>query len=118
MSFLFSFLEILMMVVVSLDTLGFIVQNKNSSRSTDNKDFSRICFTWVFLLVIRSVFCGSCCSGFLGTIVGLLSLFLKIYVSIPALKGTETVYSKLFEEKLPQKYFSQIVNFIKERTGA
>ena len=74
MSCLSGIFELVLLAVVLLDTLGFIVQLRRNGYS-DVKDFTRVCFTWVFFFVIKSLFC-SCCYGF-----GFFGIIVAIFIT-------------------------------------
>lgn len=116
MSFIFSLIELVLVAFVAIDTLGFAIRNRKNPESTSQQDFQRVTFTWVFFLALRTMSCCSC-TGFFGSIWGLLILAGKVYVSLPILKGTEKLYNLLIEENIAKKYIGLICNIVKEKTG-
>jgi hypothetical protein len=116
MSFLLNLAELLLMGIVALDTLGFIVNNRKNPQSSDVKDFTRLCFTWVFFLVLRAVICGSC-GGFFGAILYYVAFAAKVYISVPVLGGTEKLYNMLLEQNVVKHYIEVAVSIIKSKTG-
>ncbi len=106
MTFLFNFLEIILMIFVSLDTLGFLAEFRKRNKS-DSQDFLRICFTWVFFLFFRSISCSEC-NGIIGHFYGMLMLIAKIYVALPMLHGTKMLYELSIEKNLLNPYLKQI----------
>jgi hypothetical protein len=116
MAFLLNLVELLLLGIVALDTLGFIAQNRKAPLNSNSKDFTRVCFTWVFFLTLRSLTCASC-GGVLGSFYGMLLLLGKAYVSIPLFRGTEKLYNCLIEENAAGHYLRRIVSMIKDRTG-
>lgn len=118
MAFILNLVEFLLMAIVSLDTLGFVVQmRKNPNAANANvKDFNRLCFTWVFFFVLRALTCSSC-NGYIGSFLCMLTLIAKAYISIPLLHGTEKLYHLFIEENLLGNYVKNIGNIVKERLG-
>jgi hypothetical protein len=41
----------------------------------------------------------------------------KVYVSLPMLKGTEKIYTMLFEENVLKNYFHMASDMVKQRAG-
>ena len=117
MSFLTSFAELVLLLLVTVDTLGFIAQNRKNPSSSDPRDFRRLCFTWIFFLAVRSLLCISC-AGFLGSFVGLVSLVAKAYISLPMLRGTETLYTQLVENNVAKTYLDTVVSLVRQKLGA
>ena len=114
MSFLLNFGELLLLVLVSVDTLGFIAQNRKNPSNSDSKDYLRLCFTWVFFLVIRSLICSSC-GGFIGNALYFAAFLAKVYISIPALGGALKLYSVIVEQNALKHYGECAVNMIKAK---
>ena len=116
MSFLSQFAELLLLSVVAFDTLGFIAEQRKNSSKSENKDFVRLCFTWVFFLVLRALTCSVCCLGYFGSFIGMLAFFGKVYISIPAIGGTETLYSMLIEQNIMKRYLCEAYTMVKSKT--
>lgn len=114
MALLFGLLDLVLLGLVALDTLGFLVQLRKRPESADINDYKRLCFTWVFLLAIRSITCCSC-SGILGNFICMLSLLAKAYVSIPMLRGTDKLYNILIEQNYVGNSIKGYVNMIKQK---
>jgi hypothetical protein len=114
MAFLFSLVELLLLGVVALDTLGFVYHQRKNPDSANIRDYRRLIFTWVFFFALRAVQC-SHCLGFLSGIVDLLSLVAKAYISIPLLKGTDTLFKLLVEDNLAGAYLHRIGAIFKDK---
>jgi hypothetical protein len=114
MAFLFGLIEILLLSIVILDTLGFIIQNKRNPNNSNPRDYNRLIFTWTFFLAIKAM---TCCSsgGILGNFVGMLGLLAKAYISIPLLGGTEKLYDLLVENNYFGNTIKKYVSAIKSR---
>jgi len=117
MSFLYSLFDLVLLLVVTFDTLGFVAQNRKNPSASDARDFRRLCFTWVFYLAVRSLLCTSC-TGFLGSLFGLASLVAKAYISVPLLRGTETLYTQLVENNVAKTYLDTLVTLVRQKLGA
>ncbi len=118
MSFIFNLGEIVLMVLLSLDTLGFVYQNRKNPQGVNQKDYFRLCFSWIFFLALRCLFCLVCCLGFFSGIFQIVGFAAKAFVTIPMLNGSEIVYTKLVEENVARGYVQQVVNIVKEKIGA
>lgn len=89
-------LQYLFLLVLSYDTLGFIVNfNKTlDSSSSTLGDYSRLVYSWVFVLSLKSLNCLLCCVPLIDEIV-LLGI---IYFTLPVLKGTEKANAFLLKQ--------------------
>ncbi len=117
MSFLFQLAEFVLLSVVALDTLGFVAEIRKNAAKQDRRDFLRLCFTWVFFLVLRSFSCATCCLGYFGGLLRMLFFAAKVYISVPAIGGTETLYNVLIEQNLLKTYFLEAYNLVKAKIG-
>ncbi len=114
MSFILCLLDFLLLAVVLVDTLGFIVQNRKNPSSSNQQEYHRLCFTWVFYSVIKSLTC-STCTGMIGSFLCLLFLLVKAYISLPILNGTEKLYTVLIEQNAGRQYIEGLVNTLKQK---
>jgi hypothetical protein len=114
MAFLFNVIELVLLGIVALDTLGYIAENRKHPVSRNQQDYLRLCYTWVFFFALRALPCFSWL-GFIGSIIGMLQLMAKVYISIPALGGTEKMYRILIEENMGKHYLSQIFGSMREK---
>ena len=114
MSFLLALVDLLLLTVVLYDTLGFIAHNRKDPQNSNQQDYSRICFTWIFYLAVRSVVCSSC-TGYMGSFLYLLSIVFKAYISLPVLHGTEKLYNVLIEQNVLRGYFEKLSTTIKDK---
>ena len=112
MSFIFSFFDFALAAVLLFDTLGLIYQFRKSN--VDPKNYVRICFSWILFLTICTLF--SCnCKGFFGTLIRLILLAAKVYVTIPKLNGTMKIHKYLIEDGNAEKKINQVIGLIKSK---
>lgn len=116
MSFLLGLVDLLLLVVVLYDTLGYIAQNRKDPQKSEQHDYHRICFTWVFYLAVKSVVCSSC-TGYMGGLLYLLSIVFKAYISLPVLNGTDKLYHLLIEQNVLKSYFEKLTSTIKDKVA-
>lgn len=116
MSFFLTIVELLLFGLTALDTLSFVVFNKKNPEKTDVKDYTQVCFRWVFLLILKSLSCSSC-SGALGFYYGFVLLLAKLYVTIPLLNGTQKLYNFFTNENGAMAYVRRGVEMVKQRMG-
>jgi hypothetical protein len=114
MAFLLNLVELLLLVLVSLDTLGFIYQNRKNQGASNQRDWLRICYTWVFFLILRSLTCYSS-TGYIANFISMLTLLGKIYISVPLLNGTEKLYTLLIEQNAAAHYVRVVVEMVKQK---
>ena len=113
MSFIFGLLDVVLTAVMLFDTLGIIYQFRKNI-PVNPKEYIRICFSWILFLAICSLF--SCDrKGFFGTLIRLIILFSKIFVTIPKLGGTNKIHQYLIEEGNAEKYYKKVVELIKSK---
>ena len=113
MSFIFGLLDVVLTAVMLFDTLGIIYQFRKNI-PVNPKEYIRICFSWILFLAICSLF--SCDrKGFFGTLIRLIILFSKIFVTIPILGGTNKIHKYLIEERNAEKYYKKVVELIKSK---
>ena len=113
MSFVFGLLDFVLTAVLLFDTLGLIYQFRKSISVSPN-EYVRICFSWILFLTIGSLF--SCeRKGFFGTLIRLIILAAKVYVTIPLLGGTMKIHKYLIEDKNADKYIAKASEFIKKK---
>ena len=113
MSFIFSLFDVVLTTIMLFDTLGIIYQFRKEG-NVDSKEYRRLCFSWIFFLAISSLF--SCSwKGFFGTLIRLIILAAKIYVTIPILGGTLKIHKFLIEDGNAEKYYNQVVGIVKSK---
>ena len=106
MSFIFGLLDVVLTAVMLFDTLGIIYQFRKNI-PVNPKEYIRICFSWILFLAICSLF--SCDrKGFFGTLIRLIILFSKIFVTIPKLGGTNKIHQYLIEEGNAKRYYKNM----------
>lgn len=92
MSFLYSLIDLILTTLIVLDTLGLVVQY-SQKKSADSKDYTRVCFTWLFFLTLKSFTLNDGEGYFRKTLI-LLFLLAKIFVVLPILGGTMLIYNQ------------------------
>jgi hypothetical protein len=116
MSFLIQVLEFVLLSIVAVDTLGFIAELRKNSSRADRGDYIRLCFTWVFFLVLSSLCCATCSSSYFSGFFKMLLLIAKVYITLPSVRGTETLYSLLVEQNVMKTYLLQAYDMVKAKT--
>ena len=112
MRFIFVLFDVLLTLIMLFDTLGLIYQFRKST--VDPKEYVRICASWILFLTICSLF--SCSwNGFFGTLIGLLILAAKIYVTIPILGGANKIITYLLEEGRIENWVNKGATMIKSK---
>jgi len=117
MSFLFQLAEFVLLSVLALDTLGFLAELRKNSSKADRKDYVRLCFTWVFFLVLRALSCHTCCMGYFSGLFKMLFFAAKVYITVPLLGGTEILYTLLVEQNVMKTYLLQAYTLVKAKIG-
>ena len=113
MSFIFGLFDVVLTTIMLFDTLGIIYQFRKEG-TVKPEEYRRLCFSWILFLTICSLFSCSC-KGFFGTLIRLIILAAKIFVTIPILGGTNKIYDFLITKKNGEKYFNQVVGIIKSK---
>ena len=90
MSILLSILDLLINSIVAIDTLGLIVATRKNS-NIDTHEMWRLCFTWICFIVLN--LCMTCCSGYLGSLLCMIGLLAKVWIGLPKLGGSQTVFN-------------------------
>ena len=110
MSFLFGFLDMLLIIIMLFDTLGLIyLFRKKETVSPD--EYNRVCFSWILFLIIYNIF--SCSwTGFFGTLFRLIFFAAKAYVTIPKLGGATKLHKILIEQDQAKQYFSILIFYV------
>ena len=114
MSLLFNFLDLVLILIMLYDTLGLIYQFRKSKESVKPKEFIRISFSWILFLTIYNTF--SCSwKGFFGTLIRLILLAAKVYVTIPLLGGSLKLHKILIEDDKAKECFNQVIGLVKSK---
>ena len=110
MSFIFGLLHAILTSIILFDTLGIIYQFRKSF--VRENEFKRVWVSWLLFLSISSI---PPCSkkGFIGTLVRLIILSAKAYVTIPILGGSLKIYKYLIEDKKAVQYYDYSFEIIK-----
>ena len=113
MSILLYLVDLLVTALVSLDTLGFIV-NSRKNKEGEAKDFYRICFTWAAFMVINMFSCSSC-YGTLGFLWNFVLVSMKVFVGIPKTGGAEKMNNALVEQNMAVQYVKYLFDMIRNK---
>lgn len=116
MAFLFFVVDLLVLALMTLDTLILLNQLRKKNMC-DADDYKRVIFTWIFVLTVRSLTCCSC-TGIIATFVKLLGTVAKIYLAIPLLGGSNKFYDFLITQNKGAEYYNKAVEVIKTYTMA
>ena len=113
MTLFFGILDLLLTTIMLFDTLGLVYQFRKNNTCSE-KEYIRVCLSWILFLTICTLF--SCSwKGFFGTLIRLLILSAKIYVTIPILGGTNKIHKYLIEDGKGVEYFNKVHGFIKSK---
>ena len=114
MSFLFSFFDMVLIVIMLFDTLGLIYQFRKTKENVKTEDYIRIYFSWILFLTIYNTF--SCSwKGFFGTLIRLILFAAKAYVTIPLCGGSLKLHKILIEDGKAEEYFYKVLNMAKSK---
>ena len=114
MSFLFGLCDFLLAGIMLFDTLGLIYQFRKEPSSVNEKEYIRVCFSWILFLGIWTLF--SCSwKGFFGTLIRLIFLIAKMFVTIPKLGGTNKIHKFLVVDGKGEEYFKKVVELVKSK---
>ena len=113
MGFFFYLVDAILSAILSLDTLALIYQIRQK-QSCEKADYTRVTFTWVLLIFLKSIFT---CSGkgFLCNLFGMIGLILKVAVVIPKLGVSTKVYKSLIEEKKGEQMIQGALKFVQDK---
>ena len=113
MSFLFSFFDALLSVILCVDTLTVIYQLRKTE-NCDTRDYTRICFSWILFFFLQSIFTlGG--KGFFWNFLAFVGLVLKIMVVIPKTGITNMIYDKLITQKKGEELFNNAYKFVESK---
>ena len=103
-------IQYLFLLVLSFDSLGFIVthQKNRCDNESTTKDFSRLVFSWVYVMTLKTLNCWLCCVPLIDELV----LLGTIYFILPVLKGTEKANNFILKEDGFKNTFQGIVDLI------
>ena len=114
MSFLVNFIDVLLTLILLFDTLGMIYQFRKYEYLVKPKEFVRICFSWILFLTICSLF--SCeRKGFFGTLIRLIIVAAKVYVTIPLFGGAMKIHKYLIDDGKAIEYYNKVYEFVKSK---
>ena len=114
MSFLFGLFDFMLAGIMLFDTLGLIYQFRKDPSSVNEEEYVRICFSWILFLGIWTLF--SCSwKGFFGTLIRLIFLVAKMFVTIPKLGGTKKIHKFLVDDGKGEEYFNKVVEVVKSK---
>jgi hypothetical protein len=114
MSFIVFTLDLLINLLVAIDTLGLVVALRKSPNSVNSADLLRVCITWASFSVLSSFMCCSC--GILGTLFGYLAIGAKLWIGLPKLGGAEKVYQMIGSGQL-NHYAKAVLDIVKSKVS-
>jgi len=102
MSIILQILDIIALLVPIFDTLGFVRSELSRSKTEESqKEYKRLLFTWIFYFGISKFVCFTCCApAFLASVIYLLGIFAKLFITLPICNGSQIAYTKIVEEQL------------------
>ena len=110
MFFLFSLLDMLLILIMLFDTLGLIYQFRTNAE-VNPKEYITIYSSWILFLIIYNLF--SCSwKGFFGTLIRLILLVAKVYVTIPKFGGSLKIHKHLIEDEKAKEYFYKVYGMV------
>ena len=113
MSFIFSILDMLLIVIMLFDTLGLIYKFRKKEQ-VKPEEYRRINFSWILFLIIYSTF--SCSwKGYFGTLIRLILFAAKFYVTVPILGGSLKIHKILIEDGKAEECFKKITELVKSK---
>ena len=114
MSFLVNLVDVVLTLILLFDTLGMIYQFRKHESAVKPKEFVRICFSWILFLTICSLF--SCDGkGFFCTLIRLIIIGAKVYVTIPLLGGAMKIHKYLIEDGKAIEYYNKVHEIVKSK---
>ena len=113
MTFFFSLIDLVLTSILIYDTLGIVYALRKGNQLED-KEYTRICFSWIlFLTISHYITCNW--EGFFGILIRLIIFICKAFVVIPKLGGTCKLDKFLFEEGNAQKYYKKAKDFLQSK---
>jgi hypothetical protein len=103
---LVTILDLLLTSIIAVDTLGLVVASRKGNASTE--DMRRNCLIWTCFIVLNAL---SCDCWYLGTLLSLLGLVVKVWISVPRLGGADKLHQMIVNGTL-SNYVKAIVDVI------
>ena len=114
MSFILNLVDIVLTLILLFDTLGMIYLFRKHEGAVKPKEFIRVCFSWILFLTICSLF--SCESkGFFGTLIRLIIVAAKVYVTIPLFGGALKIHKYLIDDGKAVEFYNKAYEFIQNK---
>lgn len=110
MAFLICLIDIILLVIHSLNTLGLVHQIRKTNSCKD-VDFLAVCFTWILYFAFHP-FTTCTCEGFFASFFRLIGILGKIYVVIPLLGGALKLYDIFVEKGKAKQIFDKLTNTV------
>jgi hypothetical protein len=103
-------LQYLFLLILSFDSLGFIVShNKTKDQSANSlNDYSRLVFSWVYVLSLKSLNCWLCCIPLIDELV----LIGIVFFTLPILNGTQKANNFLLKDDGFKSTFQGLIDLI------
>ena len=114
MAFIFCLVDTLVLALMTLDNLSLLVQIRKTNKS-ETQDYTRVIFTWIFVLVVRSLTTCSC-TGLIANFIKLLGMVAKIYLAVPLFGGSNKLYDILITQNKGVEYYQKAVELVKAYT--
>lgn len=114
MAFLFFIVDLLVLALMTLDTLSLLMQLRKKNMC-EAKDYTRVIFTWIFVLTVRSLTCCSC-TGLIANFFKLLGTVAKVYLAVPLLGGSNKLYDILITQNKGAEFYQKAVEIVKAYT--
>ena len=109
----FNLLDMLLIIVMLFDTLGLLYQFRKKEQ-VNPKEYIRIYSSWILFLTIYNTF--SCkWKGFFGTLIRLILLAAKVYVTIPIFGGSMKIHKIIIEDGKGEELYKRLVDLIKSK---
>jgi hypothetical protein len=107
-------LDLLINALVVVDTLGLVVATRKNPDAVNTHDMERVCFTWICFAILTPMLCCTC--GIIGTILSFIAIVAKLWIGLPKLGGSETIYKMVYAGGL-NHYVRSIQDIFTEKIG-
>ena len=114
MAFIFFLVDTLVLALMTLDTLSLLVQLRKTNKC-DSQDYTRVIFTWIFVLTVRALTTCSC-TGLIANFFKLLGMVAKLYLAVPLLGGSNKLYDILITQNKGAEYYQKAIELVKTYT--
>ena len=112
MSFLVYMIDIILLVLHILNTLGLLNQLRKT-KTCKNDHYKSVCLSWILYLCLHPLTKCSCKSLFAG-LLRLIGIFGKIYVIIPLFRGAIKIYDIFVEKGMIKTIYESVLNIVQK----